>query len=448
MFLPIVKKLSAFTLLCCATTLCFALSSNDTHINKIVAVVNDQVVTQSDLNTLVQAMQAEAQANKMKASPEEIRKQALDQLIDQTLLLEAAKASGVKVTDQQLNDALNNIAQEHHITVAQLPAALREQGLDYDRFKKQITDQLMIQEFEQQAVAGTVTITPKEIDTLAKKLAKTPPATQEKTLYHFQVILVPLSAKPTPAESATAKQQFDTIAHGIEQNQDFTAVSQQALGIPPQDLGWRAPEQLPQAVAQILPKLQVGQVAPPIRAPNGINILRLIDTKTQKENSANASDDKVVETHVQQILLKSDALTPNSTLLRRLLSIREQIVHGGNFTQLAEENSQDPGSVAQGGDIGWVKPGVLVPKFEAAMNQLPINGLSQPVQTQFGWHLIKVLGRRTITDPHAAMQLKAQQILFQQKMVEAIKTLISELHAQAYINTNVSQQEASHFSHE
>jgi peptidyl-prolyl cis-trans isomerase SurA len=157
-----------------------------------------------------------------------------------------------------------------------------------------------------------------------------------------------------------------------------------------------------------------------------------METK-KADSSSTANSNMITETHVRHILLKKDNLAPDSTMIRRLVSLRNDIVHKQDFAKVAEENSQDPGSVANGGDLGWIKPGVLDPKFEAAMNKLAVNEISQPIKTQFGWHLIQVLGRRQLQDSKAALQLKAQQMIFQQKLDEAQKQLVSQLRAQAYI---------------
>lgn len=438
MFANLVKKTGLALFACCLIH--SATAATDTSINRIAAVVNDQVITEANLNQMVDAVQAEQNAAGNKMTPAEIRKQALDQLIARDLQLQMAKILNITVSDDELKAQLASVAAEHHITVEQLPAALQQQGLSLDQFKQQIKDQLLIQKFQQQQLAGNINIRPKEIDALAKKLAKQPlPAAAPKSqvVYHFIDMVIPLPEKPTEQDLAAAKQKFDAIAKAInEGKEDFEAISQQVLGAPTNDLGWRTMEQMPTGFSQVVSKMKPGQVAPPARAANGVHILKLIEVKTlntTNDLSASATSNTITETHVRHILLKKDALIPAATQERLLLAIRDKIVHGEDFATLAKQDSQDPGTVSNGGDLGWVKPGMLDPKFEEAMNKLAVNEISMPIQSQFGWHLIQVLERKQTQDPQAALRQRAQEILFQQKMEEAVKQLISQLKAQAYI---------------
>ncbi len=436
MLLRTVQKIGLCAL-ACVGLITANISHADVPINRVAAVVNDQIILQSDLNNLTNTLSAQAKANGTSVSSSTLHKDALNQLIDQTLLLQAAKNANIKVNDQQLTDTLTQIADEHHITYAQLPTAVAQQGLPFDHFKKQISDQLVIQQFLQQALAGTFIITPKEVDKLAKKLGSAPKvAPSKQILYHFRVILIPLSANATPTEFTAAKQKFEAIAQSINQHEDFGAISQRILGTPPQDLGWRSTEQLPATLVKLLPKLQTGQIAPPIRAPNGINILQLTETKTVDTASTDnnpTSNNTVQEVKVRDIFLKSDNLTPKPLLERRLTDIKNQLDHGANFAILAEQDSQDTTTAPSGGEMGWLKPGMLDPKLEEAIAALKINQISEPIETPAGWYIFQVLERKTTTDPEAALKLRAQQILFQQKMQEGTKVLIDELKSQAYI---------------
>ncbi len=400
------------------------------HLDKIAIVVNDQVITESELTQIINAMSAQQKPDGEPSPASEIRKAAIDQLIARDLQLQIAKANNITVGDENLNNALQQVASEHQISLAQLPEALAQQGLTFDQFKSQLKDQLLIEKFQQQQLGGSIIITPKEIDAEVKKL-KQHPDNAKQTLYHFEDLLIPLPANPTAQDISEAKQKFNAVAQAINQNKDFETIGQTILNAPPQDLGWRSKDKLPEAFIAIAQKLKPGQVAPPARAPNGIHILKLIETKVL--TSPGDLNSAITETHVRHILLIKDSLTPDATLERRLLSLRDDLTHGKDFAKLAESNSQDPGSVANGGDLGWVKPQTMDPKFEAAMNKLAVNDISQPIKTQFGWHLIQVLGRRQIDDPETALKVKAQQILFQQKLDEAIKQMISQLKSQAYI---------------
>lgn len=412
----------------------------DSHavpINRIVAVVNDQTITEFNLNEMIHALESAPTPDGQKLSTSTLRKQALDELIARNLQLQIAKLAAVTISDEELNTALTRVADEHHLTLAQLPDALASQGMNMTQFKQQLKDQLTIQKFQQQQLAGSITIKPQEIDALAKKLAHQPkPAIddQKQILYHFVEMVIPLPPKPSQQDLVQVKQKFDVIAAQINKNVPFDQISSTQLNKPVVDLGWRGAEQIPEGFRQIASKMKPGQVAPPARSLDGVHLIKLIETKTaDKAQDSDTLNTTITETHVRHILLKKDPLAPKATLERRLLSLRNDLTHGADFAEVAKDNSEDPGSVSNGGDLGWVKPETLDPKFETAMNALKINEISMPVESQFGWHLIQVLGRKEINDPDTALKLKAQQILFQQKMESAVKQMISQLKSQAYI---------------
>ncbi|MCD6046478.1 MAG: peptidylprolyl isomerase SurA [Gammaproteobacteria bacterium] len=428
------NKLPKYLIACAIltfSTVSFA-TNTPTDSNKIAAVVNDQVITQSELNQMINAINDQQKASNTKpSSASNVCKDAMDQLIARDIQLQLAKNANITVSDEELKAALAQIASEHQLAPNQLESTLTQQGINYKQYLKQITDQLTIQKLQQRQLASTIVITPQEIDKLAKKL-KAEKKDTTQVFYHFMGILIPLPAAPTPADLTKAKQTFDTIAADLNKNQDFSSISQEAVDTAPQDLGWRSADQLPPGFLPIASKLTVGQVAQPVRTANGIFILKLIDKKTAPAPSS--INTAITETHVEHILIKNDPLAPEATLKRRILSIRDAIVKGGeDFAKAAEENSQDPGSAPKGGDLGWAKPETLDSSFEGAMNKLKIGEISEPVKSQYGWHLIKVLGRRQANDADTAWKLKAQQILFQQKMDSAVKQMISQLRAQAYI---------------
>ena len=429
------------TIILLFTLSCLNAASADNHatpINRIAVIVNDQAITETSVREMVHTLDSTPNQTGAKLSAAALRQQAIDELISRALQMQIAKLASITISDEELNTAIDHIAADHHLTPQQLPAALASQGLNITAFKNQLKDQLTIQKFQQQQLAGTITIKPKEIDALANKLAHQPekPAAepQAQVLYHFAEIIVPLPPKLNEQDLAKAKQTLNQIAQKINQNMPFDQISETVLNKPITDLGWRSPEQIPSGFMQMAAKMKPGQIAPPARSADGIHVIKLIDTKTlSNPQTLHSNSQTITETHVRHILLKNDPLAPKSTLERRLLSLRNELVHGGDFQALAKENSEDPGSVSNGGDLGWVKPETLDPKFEAAMDKLKVNEVSMPVESQFGWHLIEVLGRKEITDPETALKLKAQQILFQQKMERAIKQMISELKSRAYI---------------
>lgn len=425
----------SISLCCLIPVLGFAATE---HIDKIVAVVNDQVIAQSELDQEIIGLREQMTAAKEKLpAPAQLRTLALDNLIAKDLQMQAAKMVGFKLSADKVNQSIEAIAKQHGLTVNELPDALKHQGMDFEQFKKQISSQLLIQELQQRQLAGSFKIDPKQIDALAKKIAANPGAYQ-KTVdsglsYHLYDVVIPLPATATADQMAEAKKVFDALGALITKGMSLPdAVKESGMSgsVQATDLNWQTQAQLPPAFVKLVEQLKPGQIAPPGRAPNGIHIVQLLAVK---KNAVAAATTTITETHLRHLLIKTDALTPDSTVERRLLNIRNDLLHGTAFATAVEENSQDPGSIANGGDLGWVKPGSLDPKFEKAMDLLKVDEISQPVKTQFGWHLIQVLARRQISDPDLAYKQQAQNILFNQKMTVAVKDFINELKSQAYI---------------
>lgn len=414
-------------------------SSTTDHLDTIVAVVNSQVISQSELDKEMLGLNQQMTGNGEKTlPPATLRSLALENLIAKDLQLQAAKMVGLSISDDKLNQSLQTIAQQHGIATTELPEALKHQGTTFEDFKKQITAQLLVQQLQQHQLANSLKIDPKQVDALAKKIAANPAQYQKKSTpgfsYHIIDVLIPLAANATEGQLASAKKVFDAISIQITAGKslpDAVTTANMQSSVVVTDMGWHTKDQLPEGFKHIIEPLKPGQIAPPVRAPNGIHIVELLDMKPVEAPVINSTT--ITETDVRHILIKADSFTPDSTVERRLLNIRNDITHGTSFAEEAEMNSQDPGSVAQGGNLGWVKPGTLDPKFEQAMNLLTINEVSQPIKTPFGWHLIQVLARRQVSDPQLAYQQQAQEILFNQKMNKAIKDFINELKSQAYI---------------
>ncbi len=407
------------------------------HIDKIVAVVNDQIITQAELNLEMSGLSEQQKAlGEPSLTPSALKKRALDNLIAKTLQIQAAKMIGFSLAAGKIDEAMETVAAQHGLTVAQLPDALKHQGMDFAIFKKQIAAQLLIQGLQQRQLAGGLKIDPKQIDALAKKIAANP-AKYQKTKdngasYHFYDVLIPLPANATAEQMAAAKAIFDAIGTQITAGKnlpDAINASNMTSSVQATDLEWKTRTQLPEAFSRLIEQLQPGQIAPPGRAANGIHLVELLAVKKAPVAAVTA----ITETNVRHILIKTDALTPDATVERRLLNIRNDLLHGESFATAVTENSQDPGSIAHGGELGWIKPGELDPKFETAMNLLALNEISQPIKTPFGWHLIQVIGRKQIVDPNLSYQQQAQAILFNQKMDLAVKDFVNELKSQAYI---------------
>jgi len=407
------------------------------NLDRIIAVVNDNVITQRQLDQQMILMKQQLQsANTPLPSEQELREKVIQHMIDAELQLQLAKKVGLQVGEANIDQAISDIAKRNGATVQQLKENVIKQGMDYDQYRKEIQRQIIISQVEQHEVGAKVVVTDQEIDDMLQHMPKQPQQqSSAATAYHIEDLLIPLSDKPTQQQIASASQRAKTILEKVRSGQAFSQLANDsqtdAKPLVNSDLGWRNANDLPTIFVAAIKNLQPGQVSDVIQAPNGFHILKIVNIK-----GAPAQSDQpvVASTHVRHILIKTTPLVNDAQAKQRLLEIRNDILRGGDFAKLAEKYSQDPGSAAKGGDLGWVPPGALAPQFEAAMNQLKPGQLSEPVRTQFGWHLIEVLDRKKEAQTSQGyLREQARQLVFQRKFEEALQNWLRQLRATAYI---------------
>lgn len=398
-------------------------------LDSVVAIVNTDVITQSELNQAVQMAQNELQqTNTPQPSPQQLQMQVLNQLIDHKVELQTATRMGITVSEDQLNQAIQGIAAKNKLTVSQMRDALAQQGINFAQYRKQIKEQMIIQQLLQRAVGSNINITPQDV-----KNAENSPyvLAQKHDEYHVDDILIALPDEPSSAQVQDAYAKAQSIITQLQKGANFktlaAANSDGEEAMKGGDLGWRSLEELPTVFAAKVVNMKPGDVAGPIRTGNGIHVIKLEGFKD------NATNHFVTETDVRHILIKTNLPSDDGPAKQQLEIIRNQIIHGANFADMAKKYSQDPGSAVKGGDLGWVMPGMLVPPFEQAMNQLAINQISQPVKTQFGWHLIQVLGRKQVNDSQQFQQNQIKQMIYMRQFNENAAIWVQQLRDDSYI---------------
>jgi peptidyl-prolyl cis-trans isomerase SurA len=403
------------------------LSYADTPLDRVVAIVNDNVITQSQLDKQIKLVKIQSQqTNTPIPAASELRDKVLQNLIDEQLQLQMATKAGIKVSDTDLDQAITHIAQQNGISVADLQSKLAQQGMNYDQYRQQIRKQMILSQVQQQMVAPRVTVSPQEVNDVMPMLAKQPTS---DAAYHLLDMYVPLSDQPTAQQVNTAQQQAQALIAKLRAGADFKQlVISSSTTVQGGDLGWHKLTDMPDAFVSLVKSMQVGDVGGPIRAANGFHIVKLVEIKGNS-----AVPHNLVQTHVRHILIKPTPLENDAQVKDRLTRLRIQILNGVDFAKLADINSQDPGSKTKGGDLGWVEPGMLDPTFEAQMNRLKPNEVSQPFQTPFGWHIVQVLERKTVQDDKAYLKEQAGQLVYQRKMQEALKNWLQGLRSAAYI---------------
>lgn len=395
----------------------------------IVAVVNQELVTASELQARIARVRDDATRQRASLPPEDqLRREVLDVLIDERVQLTHARDSGTRIDDAELDRAVNNVAVQNQITMAQLRERLRKEGIDYARFRSNVRDQMLTERVREREVQARIRVTDAEIDAFLDQRRAAASATAE---YNIAQILVTVPEGASAEETARRRERAESAKKRIAAGEAFEAVarelSEDANRAAGGAIGMRSADRLPDVFVDVVKKLGSGEVAPELlRTGAGFHLLKLVD---KREGDAF----RITQTRARHILLRPSAQLTAEAAQRRLAGFRQQIESGrASFEALARENSED-GSAAAGGDLGWTSPGAFVPEFEEAMNQLSINGLSEPVVSRFGVHLIQVTERRSVTLDIKQQREQARNVLRERKFDEAYEEWLRELRARAYI---------------
>lgn len=399
-------------------------------LDRVVAVVNDEVILESELDSRVAAITREVKAQGTALPPANVlQKQVLDQMVMTQIEMQIAANKGINVSDDTLNQNISRIAEQNGLTLAQLPAKLAEQGINYADYRKELRDQLTINQLERQVVSDQMHITPREVQA---QIADDSANGNADNQYHISQILITLPSDPSSAQLAAARKQADDIYQKLKQGADFAATavaySQGQQALKGGDLGWRKGSELPTVFADVVTKMKPGDFSEPISSPSGFHIVKLDEVK-----QASSSQDQVTQTHARHILLIPNATLTDAEAQAKLEELRKQILAGADFATLAKQYSQDPGSASNGGDLGWLNPGATVPAFQDQMDKLQPGQISQPFKTQFGWHIVQVLGRRSVDQTAEDQQNKAYEAIYQRKSQQIIQQWLSQVKDSAYI---------------
>ncbi|RUR12445.1 peptidylprolyl isomerase [Legionella sp. km772] len=416
--------------LICALGSIMSLAQGKQLLDKVVAVVNNGVITASELDAQVELTRKQILAQRMQVPKEAaLRKQVLQHLIDVDLQLQMAKQNGITVDSTELNEAIERIATGNHLSLTQLREEITKQGISWQEYRRNIRKEIIISRLQQKAVGKEVNVTNEQVEHYLKTDNH---VDNSAVTYHVQNIVVPLNEEPTTAQVKKARATAEQLLAKVNKGEDFTRLaieqSSDEMALEGGDLGERHLAELPELFAKEVVRMKVGQVAGPIRAGNGFQLIKLIAIGGENQKHV------VSLTHVRHILIKPDASMLPSESLKQANNIYQQLKAGKDFALMAKQYSVDSGSAVKGGDLGWVNPGELVPEFEKAMDGLALNAISKPVKTQFGWHLIQVLARKQKDDSEAFKKQQVRQFLQQRKFAEAVQNWQQHIRAEAYIN--------------
>jgi len=405
--------------------------ANSQLLDRVIVVVNDGVVLQSEFDERKEMVLESIQQQTQQLPPMEILdQQVLDQLILEQLQLEEARRYGMEVPEQQLNQALETIAANNNFeSIEAFATSISQQGLSLAVLRQQIARDLLINQIQQGIVNNRIRVTEQEInnflDSSDGRIATSPD-------YRLGHILIAVSGSSSDQAKEQAEQKAQDLYQQLQEGADFASLaithSNDQNALEGGDLGWRRLNQLPELFATAVEHLEVGQVSEPIRSGAGFHLLKNIE---QRGGGA----EMVQQTRARHILIEESEIMDAQTAQERLLELRRQLEEeDADFAVLARENSEDIGSMLQGGDLGWANPGMFVPEFEEAMATTDVGEVTGPFKSQFGWHILQVTDRRQEDLSDVVMRNRVAQILRDRRFAEELQVWQQELREDAYLD--------------
>ncbi|CAK0748758.1 Chaperone SurA [Gammaproteobacteria bacterium] len=403
------------------------------NINHIVAVVDDDVIVRTELDDAIRTITAQLRQKNTELPPATvIERQVLERLVIQHLQLQLAARTGIQVDDETLTSAIRNIADRNHVSLSDFRTILERDGYNFENFRGDIREQLIISRLHQREVANHVTVTDQEADDF---LASTRSQENENVPgdgeWKLAQILVAIPEGASPERIQAAREKMDAILARLRAGEDFrTLAMTQSNGrdaLEGGDLGWRRMGQIPSLFASVVPGMKKGDLAGPLRSPAGMHVIKLVDYRGQEVGT-------VAQTRAQHILIRTGENTTDDEARTRLTQLRQRIQGGDSFGELARAHSEDSATASNQGSLGWVNQGDLVPEFEQVMNSLAPNAISGPFKTPFGWHIVQVLERRQqSSNTQDSLRAKAMDAIRTRKTEEELEAWLRRLREEAYV---------------
>jgi peptidyl-prolyl cis-trans isomerase SurA len=394
----------------------------------IVAIVNDDVVMQSELKRMADRVVTELTQRQGKVPPQRaLLRQVLERLILMKIELQLAAQTGLRVDDDTLNRTVSNIAAENGLPLGQFREAVEQEGYSFALFREEVRNEIIVTRLRQREVDNQVQVSDREIENYLATQAQQ----HSDAEYRLSHILIASPEEATPEALASARSKADAVLKRLRSGEDFAAVAaahsdgQQALD--GGDLGWRKAAEVPSLFADAVRTLHEGEISDPIESPSGFHIIKLTAVR------GGPGITMVKQTHARHILIKPTELIDAEEAQRRLKRLKGRVEAGEGFDDLARGHSDDKVTAAKGGDLGWVSPGDLVPRFEQAMEGLKPNELSDPFDTEFGWHIVQVLGRRERDNTEELIRSSAREAIRRRKLEEAREAWMRRLRDEAYV---------------
>jgi peptidyl-prolyl cis-trans isomerase SurA len=398
-------------------------------LDRVIAVVNDEALTQWDLEEerriVLEQMKA---SNVPPPAPDVLQKQLVERLINEHALLQHAKDSGIRVDDTTVERTILRVAEENKMTPEQFRAALDREHITYDKYREDIRRQVTIQRVREREIDSKISVSDAEVDNYLATVNAQAGGESEYLLAH---VYVTVPEQASPADIAARQHRAEEALAAVKAGKDFAQVAATYSDAPDAlsggSLGWRTPARLPSVFADYVRRMKPGDVSTVLRSPGGFHIVKLENVRSRNQPTV------VDQTHARHILIKVNEVTSEAEAKAKIERLRERLVGGGaKFEDIARVNSEDASS-AKGGDLGWLSPGDTVPDFEKAMDKLKPNEISEPIRTPFGWHLIQVLERRKQDVTEQRRREQARQALRERKSDEQFADFLRQLRDRTYV---------------
>src|SRR2546429_6004843 len=403
-------------------------ASRPAALDRVVAVVNDEALTQYDLEEAKRiVLQQLKQQNVQQPAPDVLDKQLLERLVTERALLQYAKESGIKVDDTQVERTIQRIAEDNKMTLDALRQALAKDNVPYAKYRDDVRNEIVIQRLREREVDNRITVSDAEVEQYLATIKAQSGGEAEYRLAHI-LVLVPeqASSAQIEAKKRRAEEALKSVSEGTDFGQVAAGFSDASDALSGGNLGWRPGARLPTVFAEAVRGMKVGEVSPVLRSAAGFHIVKLIERRSRNEPAL------VDQTHVRHILIRVNEITSEAEGKAKIDRLKDRLDGGAKFEDMAKLNSEDASS-AKGGDLGWLGPGDTVPVFEETMSKLTLNQVSAPVRTPFGWHLIEVLGRRKQDVSADRERTQAQLAIRQRKSAEAFQDWVRPTRDRAHV---------------
>jgi peptidyl-prolyl cis-trans isomerase SurA len=394
----------------------------------IVVVVDEEVVLASELGEAMRQVELQLRSQGRPLPPRDVlQRQVLERLILQRLQVQRAKNAGLQVSEDELRQALAGIAARNQMNVNEFAEAAAREGIDFGQFREQLRTDLLINKLRQREVESRVVVSEQDVDFFLQSQT----GQQEGSEYRLSHILIAVKEGASEEERSAVRRQAEEVLAKARAGEDFAQLaarySNDQLALSGGDLGWRDAATLPSLFANVVPGLKPGEVSPLLSSPSGFHIVRLNETRT------GGGAQMVDETHARHILLTPNAVRDDVATRAAAENLRRELDAGADFAALARKHSNDPGSANRGGDLGWQPKGSFTREFESQLEAMQPGEIRGPFPTQFGWHIVQLIERRTRDDSEGRKRDRARAAIFQRKVGEEYDLWLRRLRDEAYV---------------